>query len=422
MQSENDSRRRLGNWMPGAEDKSAAFRAEIAAKAQQRAKHTALSSVVQDLGKLIDRDPVLRMNLSRAIEEALGMGKRLGYCNIEELLVIIDYLTTFSPPFDEDAPVATPLNTVLDWPMCMPSGYAVFRDSVFNAQLRRVLNTWCAFLSGPRSRVWLTTETGGWFSPAALDKLGMDDYVHDRARPYWGFDSWNAFFTRHLRPGARPVEGRDDPAVIVNACEASPFDVRENVRLVDRFWIKSQPYSLKEMLTSSDEALARTFVGGTVYQGYLSAFNYHRWHAPVDGRVSEAYNVDGTYFSDAEAQGADPGGLNDSQGYTTAVAARAIIVIESDNPAIGKVACVFVGMAEVSSCQVCVRPGDDVRKGDELGWFQYGGSTYCMIFRADVIDRFVPRPPWHDDVPPLKVNAALAYCKSQLHRANAESR
>ncbi|MFP3701407.1 phosphatidylserine decarboxylase, partial [Burkholderia sp. SIMBA_013] len=84
---------------------------------------------------------------------------------------------------------------------------------------------------------------------------------------------------------------------------------------------------------------------------------YHRWHAPVDGRVSEAYNVDGTYFSDAEAQGADPGGLNDSQGYTTAVAARAIIVIESDNPAIGKVACVFVGMAEVSSCQVCVRPG-----------------------------------------------------------------
>ncbi|MEX3843697.1 phosphatidylserine decarboxylase family protein [Paraburkholderia sp. BR10882] len=405
-------RRRLGNWMPGEEQKSATFRLEIARQARARAARAALSSVVQDLGKLIDGDPVLRMNLARAISEALEQGKQLGYSDIHELLAIIDYLTTYSPPFDSDAPMATPLNTVLEWPMCMPSGYAVFRDPAFNAQLRRVLNTWCAFLSGPRSRVWLNDAPKGWFSPPALEKLGMDDFVHDRTRAHWGFDSWNGFFTRHLRPGARPVASPDDPAVIVNACEASPFDVREGVQLIDRFWIKSQPYSLKEILTSSDEALARRFVGGTVYQGYLSAYNYHRWHAPVDGRVREAYNVDGTYYSDAEAEGEDPSGLNDSQGYTTAVAARAVIVIESDNPVIGEVACVFVGMAEVSSCQICVRPGDELGKGDELGWFQYGGSTYCLIFQPGVVERFAPRPPWHDDVPPLRVNSALAFARS----------
>ncbi|WP_042267341.1 phosphatidylserine decarboxylase family protein [Paraburkholderia heleia] len=406
------SRRRLGNWMPAREEHTAAFRIEIAGRARERRAGIALSSVVQDLGKLIDGDPVLRMNLSRAIDDAIEQGKQLGYSNIGELLDVIDYLTTFSPPFSESAPVATPLNAMLEWPMCMPTGYAVFRDPAFNARLRRVLSTWAGFLSGPRSRTWLVEdEPQGWFSAPALAKLGMDDFVHDRSLEHWGFDSWNAFFTRHLRPGARPVASPDDSAVIVNACEASPFDVRKDVKLLDRFWIKSQPYSLREILTSSDESLARRFVGGTVYQGYLSAYNYHRWHAPVDGTVVEAYNVDGTYYSDAESEGEDPSGLNDSQGYTNAVAARAVIVIDSADPLIGEVACVFVGMAEVSSCQVVVRPGDDVRKGDELGFFQFGGSTYCLLFRRNVIERFAPQPPWHDDVPPLKVNSALAYVR-----------
>lgn len=414
MLDEAGYRRRLGNWMPSDEGKSNAFRLDIGDRARGRHEKIGLSSVVQDLAHLLERDSILRMNLTRAIDQSLAQGKILGYSNISELLVIIDYLTTFSPPFDAHAPVATPLNTILEWPMCMRAGYAVFRDPAFNSQLRRVLNSWCTFLSGPHSRSWLTEEPGGWFSPEALSKLGMDDFVHDRAKPYWGFESWNDFFTRHLRAGARPIEGVEDERVIVNACEASPFNVREDVRMVDRFWIKSQPYSLKEILASSDEGLARRFVGGTVYQGYLSAFNYHRWHAPVNGRVLEAYNVDCTYYSDAEVEGEDPSGLNDSQGYTTAVAARAVIVIESDNPLIGEVACVFVGMAEVSSCQICVRPGNPVCKGDDLGWFQYGGSTYCLIFRPGVIERFVPQPPWNDDVPPLKVNRALAFARGSI--------
>lgn len=128
------------------------------------------------------------------------------------------------------------------------------------------------------------------------------------------------------------------------------------------------------------------------HQRCLSAFDYHRWHAPVAGLIREAYNVDGTYYSNAEAQGPDPGGLNHSQGYTTAVAARAVIVIDCDDVAIGAVACVFVGMAEVSSCRIVALPGQHVDKGDELGCFQYGGSTWCAIFRPGVIDQFVPQP------------------------------
>jgi len=48
-----------------------------------------------------------------------------------------------------------------------------------------------------------------------------------------------------------------------------------------------------------------------------------------------------------------------------------------------------------------------VRKGEELGYFQYGGSTYCLIFRPGVIESFVRQPPFDDKAPPIQVNAPL---------------
>ncbi len=169
-----------------------------------------------------------------------------------------------------------------------------------------------------------------------------------------------------------------------------------------------QRYSLKQIFTAKETALADCFVGGTIYQVFLSAFYHHRWHAPVSGTIVKAYLVDATHYSDAESEGEDPGGLNDSQGYITAVAARAIIVIDCDDPAIGEVVCVFFGMADISSCMIEALPGQRVRKGDELGYFQYGGSSMCLIFRPGVIDSFVVQSPSSKDDLPLKVNAHLA--------------
>lgn len=165
------------------------------------------------------------------------------------------------------------------------------------------------------------------------------------------------------------------------------------------------------MFTSNRGELARGFVGGSIYQAFLSAFNYHRWHAPVSGTISDAYAVDGTYYSDADSEGEDPGGLNDSQGYISAVAARAVIVIDCDDRSIGKVGCIFVGMADVSSCVIEALPGLHVAKGDELGFFQYGGSTCCLVFNRGVIDRFIPQPPFDDEAPPLKVNSRIAIAR-----------
>ncbi|PRF28883.1 phosphatidylserine decarboxylase [Burkholderia multivorans] len=411
--NDNDTqagRRRLGGWLAGEEKHMAAFRTRIAADARARAGERLRTPAVQELARLFDDHAVLHMGLSRAIDEALATGRDLGYRSIGELMTVIDYLMTYTPPFSESSLIVCPLNAFLDWPMCMPSGRAVFRDATVNAHLKRVLNVWCDFLGGPHSRDHLvTTAPDGWLSEEARKRIGLSQFQYREDQPHWGFDSWNDFFTRRFRAGARPVASPDDSHVIVSACEAAPYHTATNLQLRDRFWIKGQPYSLRDIFTPARLPLAEHFVGGDLYQAYLAAYNYHRWHAPIRGTVTHAYRIDGTYYSIADVEGEDPSGLNDSQGYMTAVATRAIVAIASDDPGLGTVAAVFVGMGDVSSCVIEVVPGQHVEKGDEIGYFQFGGSTYCLLFEPGVIDRFLHAP--SDDAPPVQVNAAVALAR-----------
>ncbi len=109
----------------------------------------------------------------------------------------------------------------------------------------------------------------------------------------------------------------------------------------DDFWVKGQPYSLADML-AGDPAVEH-FVG-VVFQAFLSAFNYHRWHSPVSGTILNARTIEGTYFSEAESEGEDPIGPNNSQAYLAHVAAR--------DPAIGQMVVMPIGMGEISSCVI----------------------------------------------------------------------
>ena len=123
-------------------------------------------------------------------------------------------------------------------------------------------------------------------------------------------------------------------------------------------------------------------------QAFLSALKYHRWHSPLSGTIKAAYNVDGTYYSEVESEGMDPAGPNLSQGYIAHTAARALIFIDADDTAIGLMCFMPIGMAEVSSCKITVQKDQHVKKGDQLGYFQYGGSSHCLIFRPGVIKEF----------------------------------
>jgi phosphatidylserine decarboxylase len=398
-----DVRRRAG-WLPADQDGLEAWLAGHRERVEGMGGRDGLHPAVREFQQLIDCDPVVGMYVMRMIEQvpATRHYRTRHLHSVAQLLRLLNAVLTLAPEFGPNM-VATPIGAILDWTMGTPAGFAAFRDPRVNAALKKILNAWCAFLDTPDSLYVLNDSPSGWTSTAARAAIGIEQFQHDPDDEHWGFTSWNDFFTRRFRDGQRPVACPDDDTVIVSACEATPYAITTDVARRDRFWIKTQPYSLQDML--GHDSAVETFVGGTVYQGFLSATNYHRWHSPVAGTIVRAFGRDGTYYSEADSEGNDAVEPTYSQSYLAHVAARAVILIDADNPAIGLVAFVPVGMSDVSSCRIHphLAPGRHVAKGEELGHFQYGGSTHCVLFRPGVIAQVaaaaLPQP--HDRNPPL---------------------
>jgi phosphatidylserine decarboxylase len=381
---------RVGGWLPS--DHAFLSKWLDAMIRKTNAEPKALHPVIADFQDLIESDAEIFMLFSQMFEQVprrppydkdpTGKPQVRGYLHMLQLL---NTIMTHAPEFDQTGLVGCPVNTIFDWSMGTAAGMAAFLNERVNARLKQVLNTWGRFLSSGDSAYVLNEHPHkGWLGADALQAMPDFErqFICDPRQPHWGYRSWDDFFVREFRPGARPVAHPGDDAVVVNACESAPYRIARHVNYRDRFWIKSQPYSLVHML--ANDSLAPAFTGGTVYQAYLSPLCYHRWHSPVNGVVTKAFVKDGSYFAEAASHGFDPAGPNDSQAYITELATRAVIFIEADNPDIGLMCVLAVGMAEVSSCHITAYEGQRVRKGEQIGMFHFGGSTHCLIFRPGV--------------------------------------
>ena len=381
-----------GAWLSADRQALEEARAGLGAQTEAQGAAAPLLPVIDELRALIEGDPELYMLFTQMFDqiprEAPYLEDPVGnpvVRDYREMLQLMNRILTQAPEFNATGLVGFPINSILNWAMGTPAGAAAFLNDKVNAQLKKILNQWAVFLRSPDSRAVLNDDPEtGWFGRDALAAMPgfTQDFESDPNLPYHGFASWDDFFTRRFREGRRPVASPGDDRVIANACESAPYKLAKDVRLRDRFWIKDQPYSLAHMLAG--DPLAARFEGGTVYQAFLSALSYHRWHSPVSGRIVKTRLIDGSYFAAAQAAGFDPASPNESQGYITHTAARALIFIEADNPQIGLMALLFVGMAEVSSTEITVYEGQHVNKGDQLGMFHYGGSTHALIFRPQV--------------------------------------
>lgn len=360
---------------------------------------------VQDFQDYVEENPTIRMSFSMAIEESWRIAKNQSkskslrgkpysppFVSGREFMALLNIIVTSEPPAftsADDTLIGFPINALVLSMMSAQHGYVFFRDHRVNYHLQKVLGRYMAFLDSSESTKYLNNGTRGWFSPRAQQIINMSEVNHDSTKPNWGWTSWNDFFTRTFVEGVRPVAEPENDKVIISGCEATPYKISHDINMRQYFWLKGQPYSLQDIFTNDKKDLAKEFEGGSIYQAFLSAFNYHRWTAPVSGVVKDIYSVNGTYYSQSEFVGTDPGAPDDSQGYLTAVAARMVFVIAADDPAIGLVAVVQVGMAECSSTVSTVRIGQHLAKGDEIGMFKYGGSTFCNIFQKGVIRDFV---------------------------------
>ncbi|KAG9044186.1 hypothetical protein FS837_008645 [Tulasnella sp. UAMH 9824] len=369
-------RRRIGGWLPSDHSQIQEYvRKKVA---QTKASPATLVPPVQRFSDIIHGDRMLLTQARLMLVEIR---------DLDTLLQAINAIVQEAPAFVGKADHWLPINALLDWPMGTKSGMAFFWNPVVNTALREILNYWAKYLASPASTYTLTTDDDGWFGPTALQYMPnfTETFVCDPTKPAWGFESFDAFLTRLFKPGVRPVQAANDPNIIISACESQVDRISSNVQRVADFDLKGQPYSLEDML-DNDPSVSK-FVDGSVYQAFLSALKYHRWHAPVDGTVVSTKLVPGTYYLESPFEGfpnPDPSAQSRSQPFITSVATRALIFIQADNPAIGLMCFVAVGMADVSSCEIEVTPNQKITKGQELGMFHYGGSTHCLVFGPQV--------------------------------------
>eukprot|EP00755_Sulcionema_specki_P006968 Sspe_Gene.36925::Locus_17839_Transcript_1_1_Confidence_1.000_Length_2014::g.36925::m.36925/K01613/psd, PISD; phosphatidylserine decarboxylase len=188
------------------------------------------------------------------------------------------------------------------------------------------------------------------------------------------YTSYNAVFTRRLRAGVRPLPAGGTTHFL------SPADSRTVVFPTTSeacsLWIKGRRFTVPALL--SDTSCAhRIGVSAAVVVSRLSPQDYHRFHSPVSGTVVTVYTVPGEYYT------VNPIAVRNPAVDVFIENKRAVVGIAS--PCFGFVAVVPVGATLVGSVVLSVQEGDEVRAGDELGYFAFGGSTVVTVLPSDAV-------------------------------------
>jgi phosphatidylserine decarboxylase len=190
--------------------------------------------------------------------------------------------------------------------------------------------------------------------------------------PPEGFQSFDDFFTRELKPGMRPIDQRADAVV-------SPADGRIEdfgpVEASSRFLVKGREYDVGELLESVEDG--ERFRGGTFFIVYLSPRDYHRVHAPVDGRVRYARHVNGTLYP------VNSIGLQ----HVPRLFARNERVVMVQGSRFGDVATVMVGAIGVGRITTTFDPRIVTNNGRESSELSYGDVGPALV-RGGELGRF----------------------------------
>jgi phosphatidylserine decarboxylase len=220
-------------------------------------------------------------------------------------------------------------------------------------------------------------------SPASL--AGIQAWLNDPSIrlqdfivPEGGYKSFNDFFTRQLKPSAhaRPISSPHDDSVVVASADSEINFIESDLL--------------------NDSKFASNFVGGTAISCVLMPNNYHRYHAPVTGKIVESEEVAGIYNGIKDGEhwfnnwnvGESSTDFSIFEDFH-----RAYFIFETEK--YGYVAMIPVGLNTISAIfpsminneSSMVPPGCPpvpVKKGDELGHFAYGGSLNILLFQKNV--------------------------------------
>lgn len=238
--------------------------------------------------------------------------------------------------------------------------------------------TFYRLLTELSSRPWISRGAGA-LAKASLSKGMIRSFakayqipVEEAEYEVDQYPTLNAFFTRRLKSGARPID--KETSVLV-----SPVDAQITAKgvIADGLMlqVKGQTYTIDELLNGSERA--EKYKQGYFFVLYLSPRDYHRIHVPVTGTIVEKQPITGrVYPVNHMAMTNVPQVL--SRNY------RIASYIKHDK---GEVAVVKVGALNVASIQFVDDLPDHVNKGDELAYFEFGSTVVLLMEEGTFLPR-----------------------------------
>jgi len=191
--------------------------------------------------------------------------------------------------------------------------------------------------------------------------------------PLDSFKNFNEFFYRKLKPAFRKIYDNNNPLHATSAAD-SRLHVFETIDSATKIWIKGKNFSLNHLLR--DEKIAAQYEGGSIAIFRLAPQDYHRFHSPVEGEIVDIVELTGTYYT------VNPVAVrSETDVFTENKRCR----VHIKSPQFGDVMYITVGATMVGSIIFTVKKGQKIKKGDEIGYFAFGGSTVINIFKPNSI-------------------------------------
>lgn len=225
----------------------------------------------------------------------------------------------------------------------------------------------------------LFSKLYGTFCDSSLSKKKIQRFINDfnidmniSINSVDKFSSFNDFFIRTLKEDARPIPSNTDLLM-------SPGDGRlfayENISVNELIQVKGISYSLDELIADKDVAME--YEGGTCLVLRLCPTDYHRFHFVDNGIPLENHFINGNYYS------VNPVALERIP-KLYCQNKREWCTFKSEN--FGDILHIEVGATCVGTIIQSYNPKKAVSKGDEKGYFKFGGSTTILLFKKDTIE------------------------------------
>lgn len=201
------------------------------------------------------------------------------------------------------------------------------------------------------------------------NKIAEEEFL-DKVSEYKNF---NEFFYRKLKSEARPIDNSSN--VLVSPADGRVF-IYENIRTDKIVEVKGMAFNLAQLVGSEEDISA--YNEGTMIIVRLNPTDYHRFHFPDSGKPKKTKEIKGAYYSVNT-------GVLDRIDNIYLKNKRTVTEFMSDN--FGDILYVEVGATFVGTIIQTFEPGKEVLKGQEKGYFKFGGSTVILFLKKN---KFVP--------------------------------